>query len=146
VSDHTDQYARLDRQDKSRQKEHADRLMFRVTLASTIVAVVAAGAAVWTGYEARMTRIGDERPYVTMDLKATLDEAKSARLNKTTRTRLHVSSDLTASGRSPARNVQISCARTYGLSEKDFDKVRWPPQGLDNAPFVTVKPRPRNRK
>lgn len=51
-------------------KERIDRATLVVGVASTFVAVVAAAAALWTGYEAHKTRIDDERPFVGVDLTA----------------------------------------------------------------------------
>jgi hypothetical protein len=50
------------------QKEHNDKAMLRVTLASTLVAVIAALGALWSGYEARETRTEDERPFLAVDI------------------------------------------------------------------------------
>src|SRR5258707_10436882 len=51
------------------QKEHNDKLMFRVTLASTVVAVIAAITAFWAWYEGHQTKGGDERTLLGVDFK-----------------------------------------------------------------------------
>jgi hypothetical protein len=48
-------------------KRNIERATLHVTIASAIVAIAAAGAAFWSGYEARQTRLDLERPFVSVD-------------------------------------------------------------------------------
>lgn len=46
------------------EKKRNERITIIVGLVGLIIAVAAAGAAFWSGYEAHQTRIEDERPYI----------------------------------------------------------------------------------
>jgi hypothetical protein len=83
-------------------KESLDRATLRVTIASTFVAVVAALAAIWSGYEARQTRLDSERPFVFVDPLNRGADGSSIR-NGTMRTQIR------AFDKSAARNVLVTC-------------------------------------
>ena len=48
-------------------KKSVEKATLMVTIASTVVAVATAGAAFWSGYEARNTRLDNERPFLSID-------------------------------------------------------------------------------
>jgi hypothetical protein len=87
------------------QKEHNDKLMFRVTLASTVVAVIAAIAALWSGYEAHQTRVSDERPFLAVDFKQ--DDSGTSSNPDSLFPAFQMS--LVAFGKTPAKQVQVRC-------------------------------------
>ena len=74
------------------QRRHNARITSLVTFTSTFVAVVAAAAAVWSGYESHRSRIDDERPYVAVEGISGPDTVK-----------------LNSFGKTPALNVQLLC-------------------------------------
>jgi hypothetical protein len=101
---------------QSARKEHNDKSMLRVTLASTAVAVIAALATLWSGYEAHKTRIEDERPFLAIDFKP---------IEGPPRTPLPSESPpfdtlIVAFGKSPAKKVSLRCA-----FDKSGDPIRW---------------------
>lgn len=82
-----------------------DRISLRVTIASTVVAVIAAIAGVWTGYEAHQTRIEDERPFIAVDFTPDPTTAQMDLIDQ-----LHFfDTHLVSTGRTPARKVQFTC-------------------------------------
>jgi hypothetical protein len=107
-------------------KQHLDSLTFRVTLASTVVAVLAALAALWSGYEAHKTRIDDERPFIAVDVvpvSETPSELGPPAINT-----------ISAFGKTPARNIKVSCisypdpleSRIQWKSVTSPDNVQYP--------------------
>jgi hypothetical protein len=106
-------------------KRHADSLMFRVTFASTIIALLAAAAAFWSGYEAHKARVDDERPFLAFDLVpwGPNDKIISPILDA------HV----TAFGKSPARDIYLACATIH---ENDLMNVAWKPD--NNYTYMNI--------
>jgi hypothetical protein len=114
------------------QKIHNDKAMFRITLASTVVAVAAAVGALWSGYEAHQTRIEDERPYIrtefagfalenSHDLKAPGDNTPDSASQAP-----HIK--LNVFGKSPAIGVDVlsSCEYSNGKdieTENDIEDL-----------------------
>jgi hypothetical protein len=109
-----------------------DRISLRVTIASTVVAVIAAIAAIWTGYEAHQARIEDERPFIAADFTPDPTTAQMELM-----VQLHFfETHLIATGRTPARKVQFSCGMMpVSTGELIF---KWPLQGLDPRQFTTL--------
>jgi hypothetical protein len=110
MADRAEQRSREERQRQElarekAQKEHNDRIAFKVTWLSTFVAVVAAVAAVWSGLEAHKARIEDERPYLSFSVLK--DSNKEGPLR------------ITGLGKAPSLQVHISCV--FG----DRDNVNW---------------------
>jgi hypothetical protein len=87
----------------------ARRTLF-ITTASVVVAVVAALAALWSGYEAHRTRIDDERPYISAVPSKDPNQINFAVV-------------LQASGRSPALNVRLACLATVQPDIADWKKI-----------------------
>jgi hypothetical protein len=106
-------------------KQHADRLMLRVTLASTIVAVIAAAAAIWSGYEAHKARVYDERPFLAVDIVLTPDQLPRVAPEVLFKT------SIAAFGKSPARNIRYSCADVPLDQPND---AHWPPEEIKRNP------------
>jgi hypothetical protein len=75
-----------------------DRAMFRVTFASTFVAVLATAAAFWAAYEAHKARVDDERPFIAVD--TTPGQSPDS---------YYFETKIVAFGKSPARRVSITC-------------------------------------
>lgn len=113
---------------RKRMKEQIDRSMLVVTVASTIVAVVAAAAAVWTGYEAHKTRVADERPFVAVDISVKNPEPNAKSVYGLT------TANLVAFGKSPAFKLNISCEIIPDPSERDV----WSPASTTayTIPFI----------
>jgi len=109
-----------------------DRISLRVTIASTVVAVIAAIAGVWTGYEAHQTRIEDERPFIAVDFTPDPTTAQMDLIDQ-----LHFfDTHLVSTGRTPARKVQFTCGMIPTSSGGQTPK--WPLQGLDPRQFTTL--------
>ncbi len=89
------------------QKKQSDRMALWIPLASTFVAVVAALAALWSGYEAHQARIQDERPYVRVEYAGYGKEQvrEFGTDNMTSEPFPHVKLDVF--GRSPAVKIRI---------------------------------------
>jgi hypothetical protein len=114
------------------QKAHNDRIAAWVTFASIFVAVIAASAGVWTGYEARRTRIEDERPFIAADFTPDPHTAQMDLIDQ-----LHFfDTHLVSTGRTPARKVQFTCGMIPTSSLEQTAK--WPLQGLDPRQFTTL--------
>jgi hypothetical protein len=118
-----------------RLKERIDRAMRTTTLASTLVAVIAALAALWSGYEAHKTRIHDERPFIGVDIAPRRPgEAADPWLVHTT---------VTAYGKLPSMNVRVWCVKiraqgeetNYWHPEKSYLQY-WAPYVLPNHSFA----------
>jgi hypothetical protein len=110
-----------------RYKQHTDRITLRVTLASTIIALLAAGAAFWSGYEAHKARVDDERPFLAVDIAPSSEHPS--------REGRPVTTTLAAFGKSPARNITVNCIT---FSSYDID-VQWPSSplpGNSHFPFL----------
>lgn len=99
-----------------------DKATLKVTIASTIVAVAAAGAAFWSSYEARMTRLDSERPFLGVDPQ-NRDGAKNPIPWPGTPDRIG------ASDRSAALNVRVRCTAA-------IKPARWDP-GLPSTQTFT---------
>lgn len=95
-----------------RQKEHNDKLTFRVTLASTIIAVIAALAALWAGYEAHQTRVEDERPFIAVDATPDIPQALKFHSNENmiAGQMIPLQTLVTAFGKSPSEQIHVTCA------------------------------------
>jgi len=93
------------------QKEHNDKAMLRITLASTFVAVVAAAAAMWTGYEAHLTRVEDERPYIRAEFMGVAPETVVSADGKSSERFLTPHVKLIGIGKTPAEDamVELKC-------------------------------------
>jgi hypothetical protein len=119
---------------RSQIKERFDKANMRITLVSTLVAVIAAGAGLWTAYEARQSRIEDERPFIAVDFAPEPDEANLPHLVD----KLHFfNTQLVSTGRSPARQIQFLC----GMISPPRDGpagLKWPLAGLDARQFITL--------
>jgi hypothetical protein len=106
------------------QKTHNDKAMFRITLASTAVAVMAAIGALWSGYEAHQTRIHDERPFVavdaTIDIPAAMTFSSKAQMNPGDI--MPLQTQVTAFGKSPSVRIHIVCATVV-----DNPEIEWKP-------------------
>jgi hypothetical protein len=110
-------------------KQHIDRLTFRVTLASTIIALLAALAAFWSGYEAHQARIDDERPFLAVDV--TLPTADDKIWIPVFGSPKFIRTKITAFGKTPARNVDVTCESYPALLG---DKVIWPVDKVEGDP------------
>jgi hypothetical protein len=102
---------------EQRYKRHLDRVTFRVTLASTIITLLAAAAALWAAYEAHKARIDDERPFVAVDVTPTSWQYTGATDPMIT--------TVVAFGKSPAREVTVDC--TIVLSPASSTYPLWKP-------------------
>ena len=105
-------------------KESIDKATFRVTLASTVVAVLAAAAAFWSGYEAHEARMDDERPFINVDFKFPGKDIVPTVLDN----------HLLAEGKSPARNIRVMCLPAIDTASP----LMWSTNGLstDTFPFL----------
>jgi hypothetical protein len=110
---------RTDHRSGTSPKSLLEKRTLQVTIASTIVALVAAGAAIWSSIEAREARIEDGRPLLTAN-------PPTPQPNATPFMPIAISN----AGRLPAKNVQVSykCA-----IETNSVKNLWQPEEL-NAP------------
>lgn len=88
-------------------KERLDQAGFRVTLASTVVAVVAAIAALWSGYEAHKTRVQDERPFLAVDV---VPPGKDDVVIPVTPLNSNARTHVVAFGKTPAKDIHVTCA------------------------------------
>jgi len=102
------------------QKAHNDRIALIVTLTSTMVAIVAAFAAVWSGYEAHVTRIEDERPFIAVDIT---DSVESSQPSITDFFPAHAR--IVGFGKTPAENLVATCAIVPRSRET---KISWSPK------------------
>jgi len=105
-------------------KRHLDTLTLRVTIASTIIALLAAVAAFWSGYEAHKARVDDERPFLDVDVTA-LSPDDPIKIAAPLRWRFY-RSKIVASGKSPAINVRLTCA---AVSYSPSVEPNWQPLG-----------------
>jgi hypothetical protein len=104
-------------------KAHNDKAMLRITIASTLVAVIAAFGALWTGYEAHQTRIHDERPFVAIDASPDIPEAmKFANEQMNPGDIMPLQTLVTAFGKSPSERIHVACAVVA-----DNPGVKWNP-------------------
>ena len=121
----------------ARVKEKLDRAIFHVTLASSFVAVVAALAALWSGYEAHKTRVDDERPFLAVDVAPPGSKeavVPGTFLSPTLRT--HV----VAFGKSPSRKIIVTCAQ---IRVSDLKSATWkwePSKAYSTAAFPFLLP------
>jgi hypothetical protein len=103
-----------------RYKQHLDKITFRITVASTVIALLAAGAAFWSGWEAHKARVDDERPFVNVTpLNVDGDD-------QPLRTIIDARVAALAS-RSPARNVLLTCITAVDTPQAP---VLWHPEKL----------------
>lgn len=86
--------------------EHSDKAMFRLTLASTVVAIVAAFAAFWSAFEAHQTRVEDARPFIAVEVKSL--DSDDLRTRAVT---------LSTFGKTPAMYVNASCKSMLKVNE-----------------------------
>jgi hypothetical protein len=103
-------------------KQRIDRATLGITVASTVVAVIAAIAALWSGYEAHETRIAEERPFLAVDV--TLPSAEDKLWIPVRGSPAFFRTKISAFGKSPARNVEVTCESYPALLG---NKVVWPP-------------------
>jgi hypothetical protein len=102
------------------QKEHIDKLMFRVTLFGVLVTLIVGSAGFWAAWESRQTRIEDERPFVAFDFKNVGPSGYQI--------------ELVDFGKSPARNIKFRC-----FYQPDGQSAPWPkmPSGNeDNISYI----------
>jgi hypothetical protein len=97
-------------------KKRIERASFWVTVASTVVAVAAAGAAIYSAYEARETRIEDERPSVMADH---LPDQKVGASSPFLRIQVQ------NKGKSTAKNIRVSCRNVF---EIPASPAQWNPE------------------
>lgn len=100
------------------------KLNARSAFLSAVIAVVAAGAAVWTVVEAHLTRVNDERPFLAVDVhKETVQNAQFGSNDHP------ISIDVVAFGKSPSLNMHGSCEtfhvpisdkRSFSSTGKEF--------------------------
>jgi hypothetical protein len=105
-------------------KKSIDSANLRVTIASTFVAVVAAAAAIWSGYEAHQTRIDDERPFITPGPAEQLHPSPFVRIQ------------IMNNGKSAAKKVHAICVNAV---ETPGSEVQWRPElpgAPSNFPFL----------
>lgn len=109
--------------DKAHQsvKQRIDSATLRVTVASTFVAVLAAIAALWSGYEAHETRIADERPFLAVD---TTYVGTSPYYD-------NFQSKIVAFGKSPARRISVICDF---VADDEAEHALWKPPKNDWSP------------
>jgi len=120
----SDELKRRREKAQSAQKEQNDRAMLRITLASTFVAVVAALAALWSGYEAHQTRIEDERPFVAIDASPEIPGAMKFAGNEQLAPGeiMPLQTQVTAFGKTPSEHIHVMCAVVA-----DNPKIEWKP-------------------
>jgi hypothetical protein len=117
---------RLDAADRERtrftesaQKEHNDTMLIRVTLFGVLVTLIVGSAGFWAVWEARQTRINDERPFIGFD---SISPQSNGHLTEDSDPQMPRIVNL---GKSPARKVQAVC---YGAApespEKTWDDVK----------------------
>jgi hypothetical protein len=99
------------------QKEHNDKSTLRVTLGGTAVAVIAALAALWSGYEAHKTRIEDERPFRAIDFKLIEGPPRAPLPFETPPFDISI----VAFGKTPAENVSLRCSFDNSVDEP----IKW---------------------
>jgi hypothetical protein len=105
------------------QKTHNDRVMLRITFASTAVAVMAAIGALWSGYEAHQTRIEDERPFVAVDASPYIPRAMNfANEQMNPGDIMPLQTLVTAFGKSPSKHIHVVCATVA-----DNPGIEWKP-------------------
>lgn len=131
---YSDQLAEFRHEDTLKQREHADRLIFHVTLASTIITLLATAAAFWAAYEAHKARIDDERPFLAVDILPS--SRQKSGLFDPLRSGAAVTTTIVAFGRSPARNLRVNCVTfsTIGDTSLKWEKTVYP--GFVQFPFI----------
>jgi hypothetical protein len=103
-------------------KKKIDRATLKVTIASTIVAIAAAGAAFWSGYEARQTRLDLERPFVSVDPRNEDDSNPPKALPGPI-----LPTRLLAFDKSAAHNIVVKCKTAIDtLQQWTADEIRSP--------------------
>jgi hypothetical protein len=90
-------------------KERIDRAMLSVTRTSVIVAVLAAGAAFWSVWEAHETRADDERPFINPEPSVAIANSSFIRIQ------------LKNNGKSAAKNLKVTCINTI----EDGKEQQW---------------------
>src|ERR1039458_7467469 len=109
---------------KATRREHYDRVMLRITITSTLVAVIAALGALWTGYEAHQTRVHDERPFVavdaTPDIPAAMNFSSKEQMNPGDI--MPLQTQVNAFGKSPSEHIHVVCATIA-----DKPGIEWKP-------------------
>jgi hypothetical protein len=116
-------------------KESLDRAALYVTIASTLIAVFAATAAFWSGWEAHKARVDDERPFVAVDLQPWPGE-----LSVPIEDRAYASAPhLVAFGKSPARHLSVTCGM---VSYNPTARITWNPndKGLRTSTYSDLLP------
>jgi hypothetical protein len=126
-----EQFENFRREADLRQRARENRTNLTITLVSTFVAIMAAGAAFWSGYEAHKTRLDDERPFVAVDTSPDTDNVKMPLRDRNHFLPMRVSSF----GKTPARNVRLVCVLT---EDNDATPILWPPKNLPKDPALTV--------
>jgi len=79
-----------------------------VTIASTFVALAAAAAAFWSGYEAHKTRVDDQRAFLSIDILPWGPDDKVIQPIADVR--------VLSTGKSAANNVSINCSTSLDLN------------------------------
>jgi hypothetical protein len=94
------------------EKKRNERIMLMTTIAGVAISIAAAGAALWTGYEAHETRRNDERPFVAVDASTEIPQAMQFASNQqfSPGELLPLQTVVTAFGKSPSERIHITCA------------------------------------
>jgi len=94
------------------EKKRNERIMLMTTIAGVAISIAAAGAALWTGYEAHETRMNDERPFVAVDASTEIPQAMQFASNQqfSPGELLPLQTVVTAFGKSPSERIHITCA------------------------------------
>ena len=106
------------------EKKRNDRLMVIATLVGVVIALAAASAGLWSGYEAHQARIEDERPYVRVEFSGikgegfTIDSPNGGGESTWDTPAPHVTLD--AFGKSPAVNVVVQGTCKPGSTPENF--------------------------
>jgi hypothetical protein len=118
-------------QERARQRR-MNMITLYVTVASTLIALAAAGAAFWSGYEAHKARIEDERPFISIDIIQPDDKQPQAHeVPFFLETRSH---DI---GKTPARYLRATC---FTGMDSATAPVRWPTPNPQFQTFPYVLP------
>src|ERR1700691_621194 len=99
------------RKSHSKIKKEIERATLWVTIASTFVALAAAGAAFWSGWEAHESRINDERPFLTPEPVQLKPREQS------TATPPFIKIDVRYNGKSVAKKILITCKSEIDTAE-----------------------------
>jgi len=116
-----------DKPDKTA-KQRIDRSALHITIASTVVAVIAAAAALWSGYEAHKTRTNDERPFIAVDTTYAGQPPYYE----------NYQSKIVAFGKSPARKISVTC--DFVLDDESESEEWNPTKDYSSAQYPYLLP------